>query len=392
MLAIRSRLRRQRPVIGVGVLVAAMIAVSGCADTGKWRGGPDDPQKPKPAVAITAPKADATDVPAIVEITFTTERTSSVAVKLTGEDDKAVAGDVGPSASSWVPREPLKYGTKYTVTVTANGSGGGTATATSSFTTMAKPDKLIRASSVVGDDKVVGVAMPMIIQFSRGIPKSKREALEARMTVESTPAQEGAWRWISSKEAHYRPREFWQSGTKLEVQIRIGGVPLGDGWYGRSDLTVSASVGASLVMVVDDATKHMTVTENGKVIKQIPVSLGAPSMPSSSGTMVIMDRKAKTVFDTMDAPDPANRYRMDIQYAQRLTWGGEFIHAAPWSVQHQGKRNVSHGCINMSTANAAWLFSKTKIGDPVTIKGTPRKLQWGNGWTDWSMSWDEYRS
>jgi hypothetical protein len=96
------------------------------------------------------------------------------------------------------------------------------------------------------------------------------------------------------------------------------------------------------------------------------------------------------VFDTMNDPNPANRYRTDIEYAQRLTWGGEFIHAAPWSVSDQGKRNVSHGCINMSTENAKWLFGQTVVGVPVVTKGTSRQLQWGNGWTDWNKTWDDY--
>ncbi|HEX5543441.1 MAG TPA: L,D-transpeptidase, partial [Micromonospora sp.] len=36
------------------------------------------------------------------------------------------------------------------------------------------------------------------------------------------------------------------------------------------------------------------------------------------------------------------------------------------------------------------LFEQTRVGDPITVKGTPRKLQNGNGWTDWNMSWEEY--
>jgi hypothetical protein len=51
---------------------------------------------------------------------------------------------------------------------------------------------------------------------------------------------------------------------------------------------------------------------------------------------------------------------------------------------------VSHGCVNVSMAMGAWLFSQTRIGDPITVKGTERKLQNGNGWTDWNMSWEEY--
>jgi hypothetical protein len=51
---------------------------------------------------------------------------------------------------------------------------------------------------------------------------------------------------------------------------------------------------------------------------------------------------------------------------------------------------VSHGCINMSTENAKWLFDQTVVGVPVVTKGTSRPLQWGNGWTDWNKTWDDY--
>jgi hypothetical protein len=31
------------------------------------------------------------------------------------------------------------------------------------------------------------------------------------------------------------------------------------------------------------------------------------------------------------------------------------------------------------------------LGDPITVSGTEEKLKNGNGWTDWNMSWDEYK-
>ena len=34
----------------------------------------------------------------------------------------------------------------------------------------------------------------------------------------------------------------------------------------------------------------------------------------------------------------------DVEYAMRVTYSGEFVHAAPWSVGSQGNANVSHGC------------------------------------------------
>lgn len=167
-------------------------------------------------------------------------------------------------------------------------------------------------------------------------------------------------------------------------------MPLSNGKYGDMDRKATAKIGRSFEMKVDNANKKMTVYENGALVRTIPVSLGKKSTPSSSGTMVVMEKKEATTFDTRDDPDPANRYVTDIQFAQRLTWGGEYIHAAPWSEHVQGRQNVSHGCVNVSMANARWLFEKTRIGDPITVKGTERKIAAGNGWTAWSLSWSAF--
>lgn len=383
MLVARAVRRCALPALAVAL---ALTACTSGSSPGDRRGS-----EPKgPAVTISSPKANATDVPASAEIEFKADGASSTTVELADADGNAVAGDMRPEGTAWLPRAQLDYDTKYTATVTATDVDDRTTTVKSSFTTMARPANLVRVSSVVGDDMTIGVGMPMIIQFGRDVPEKLRASVQRRMFVRSTPAQEGSWHWFSASEVHYRPKAFWRPGTKLDMRVLAGGLPLGAGWYGRADLTVVAQVGSALTMNVDNATKRMTVTENGKVIRIIPVSLGRPGMPSSSGTMLVMERLRKTIFDTTHDPNPANRYKIPIEYAQRITWGGEFIHAAPWSVADQGVRNVSHGCINMSTANAKWLFAKTKLGDPVTVRGTERQVQVGNGWTDWSMSWGAY--
>jgi lipoprotein-anchoring transpeptidase ErfK/SrfK len=237
---------------------------------------------------------------------------------------------------------------------------------------------------------VVGVAMPLIVQFSREIPSAERANVQRRLFVKSDPPQEGIWRWVSGTEVRYRPKVYWQPGTKVSYRLATGGLPMGDGYYGRSDIAVAASVGPSVILTVDNKTKQMTVTKNGKLLRKMPVSLGKARTPSSSGTMVIIEKLRKTVFDTRAELGPVEGYRINIEYAQRLTWGGEFIHSAPWSVGDQGKRNVSHGCVNLSPANAIWLYGVTTMGDPVIVKGTERQLQTDNGWTEWDMSWSEY--
>jgi lipoprotein-anchoring transpeptidase ErfK/SrfK len=174
-------------------------------------------------------------------------------------------------------------------------------------------------------------------------------------------------------------------------RVTLKGVPMGDGWYGRSDFTVDLKIGRSFVMTVSNKTKRMTVTQNGKVVNTIPVSLGKPSTPSSSGTMLVMEKKRHTVFDTREELGPVDGYRTEIDFAQRITWSGQFIHAAPWSEGKQGKINVSHGCVNVSEKMGAWLFGRTMMGDPITVTGTEARLQNGNGWTDWNVSWEQFK-
>ncbi|MBB5868142.1 lipoprotein-anchoring transpeptidase ErfK/SrfK [Allocatelliglobosispora scoriae] len=393
---------RRRALTALGLVGAGLAGLSACTDDdepgtpgqpGSSAGG-DSPAGPPPkaSVTITAPAADAKDVPAGVEIVFSAKDAVKTEVVLTDASGATVEGAMHPDGTGWMPGKTLAYGATYTAKVTATGDDNRPAEATATFTTMAKPSKTINFSSFLADGAVVGVGMPMIIRLSESIDSTAdRAAVQRRMQVRTEPAQEGIWTWYSGKEMHWRPKEFWKAGTKIFVDVRMGGVKVGDS-YGKVDLTLDCSTGSALVMTVDDKAKPkvMTVVKDGVILRRIPVSLGRATMPSSSGTMVIIERLAKTVFDTRTDPNPANRYVTPIDYAQRLTWGGEFIHSAPWSVGDQGKRNVSHGCINMSAANAKWLFSITRVGDPVTIKGTPRKLEWNNGWTDWDRPWEDY--
>jgi lipoprotein-anchoring transpeptidase ErfK/SrfK len=62
-------------------------------------------------------------------------------------------------------------------------------------------------------------------------------------------------------------------------------------------------------------------------------------------------------------------YKITVNYAVRVNWGGVYVHSAPWSVGSQGYANVSHGCINLGPDNAAWYFNQVNIGDPIIING-----------------------
>ncbi|GIJ06967.1 Ig-like domain-containing protein [Micromonospora andamanensis] len=402
-----GRFARAGALFGALGLVAS-LALSGCGEeraaaefvpgqtpgaTGaETPGTPGAPEVPSGPPLAVSPADGAKNRPVSVEIGAKLPEGGEVSqVTLKTEDGKTVKGKLRTDGSSWVPSAPLKWSTRYTATVSAKGPDGTVSEGASTFTTMAKPGSMITSGLYLFDDRTYGVAMPVVAEFHPGIPKKDRAKVQKRMFVQTDPPQPGAWHWVSNgTQAYYRAPEYWKAGTKLTVRIALAGIPLSNGRFGNVDRNATAKIGSAFEMKVTNSDKQMRVYEDGQLIKTLPVSLGKKKTPSSSGTLVVMEKKEATVFDTMDDPDPENRYVTDIQFAQRLTWGGEYIHAAPWSEGVQGRQNVSHGCVNVSMANARWLFKRTKIGDPITITGTERKLAAGNGWTAWNLSWSEF--
>jgi lipoprotein-anchoring transpeptidase ErfK/SrfK len=365
-----------------GMILLGGLSACGTADAATWHGKDGavaTTDKDAPAAAtITAPANGATNVSTAVELALGGADTKTADVTVTDPAGAKVDGAVRADGTTWIPATQLQYGTAYTAEV----KGGGKV----SFTTMAKPGKTVSTNISMKDGAVYGVGLPIVVRFGSSIPKDQRAAVERRLMVTSTPAQVGSWNWFSGDEVHYRPKEYWQPGTQLNIRLATGGLAMAKG-FGVKDVTAHATIGDAIIMTTDDTTHQMTVTKNGQVVKTIPVSLGKKSTPSSSGNMVIMTKNQSELFVSTDPADP---YRETVYWTMRLTSSGQYIHAAPWSVGDQGKRNVSHGCTNVSTANAKYLFALTHIGDPVVVKGTSRKLDWGNGWTDWNRTWDEY--
>jgi lipoprotein-anchoring transpeptidase ErfK/SrfK len=166
---------------------------------------------------------------------------------------------------------------------------------------------------------------------------------------------------------------------------------------GRRTVTSSFSIGARQISTVDIVKHTLTVTRNGKVIKVIPVTTGMtdskPTFLTRGGIKVIMSRESSVRMDAAttgtDPKDP-NYYNLTVHWALRLTYSGEFLHAAPWSVAQQGKANVSHGCTGMSDADAKWMYDHSQVGDVVVYVHSKRPLEWGNGYTAWNKSFDDW--
>jgi lipoprotein-anchoring transpeptidase ErfK/SrfK len=373
--------------------VAGLAALTAC--TGDPPKSPDDVARramaaPALPFAFSVSPADKqAKVPVSTEVGIKVSGGSVEKVAMVDAAGKAVSGRLREDGSTWVPSKPLRYSSRYTAAVTAVGARQHRETRTVTFTTMGQPSRLAGTGLYMFDGRQYGVGMPIAVEILQPVPEKMRAAVQRRLFVTSDPPQPGAWHWFNGSAVEYRPAKYWLPGTKLSVRIALQGQPLGNGYYGDQDRTATASIAKDVVELrITNHPKQMKMYKNGKLMRTMPVSLGKPSTPSSSGHMVIMDKAYHTVFDTRG--DPLGGYVAPVDFAMRLTWGGEFIHSAPWSVGDQGYRNVSHGCVNLGPGNARWLFEQSHIGDPVTVTGTEVKLAPGNGWTVWDMSWTDF--
>jgi lipoprotein-anchoring transpeptidase ErfK/SrfK len=311
-------------------------------------------------------------------------------VHVTAAGGASLAGRLTPDGTRWTSSAPLALSTTYTVAGIGAGSSGSPQRLTSTFRTVT-PAALTYPSVIPLRGETVGVGLPVIIYWSHRV--TDRAGAERLLTVTADKPVTGSWHWLSSTEVHYRPRTFWPAYTHVSVHIAVGGRNLGGGVYGEQSRTIDFTVGSSVISRVNNATKTMTVTQNGKALRTMPVSLGKASTPTSSGTMVVITKFDQKYFDSASfgvPRDSAEGYYTKVFWDTKYTYGGEYVHAAPWSVGQQGRANVSHGCVNVSTDNAKWFYYLSKRGDVVQVDGTERAVRPGDGFTDWNVSWSNW--
>lgn len=347
----------------------------------------------KSQAVITGAFFDQSGVDARQPLTLDVQQGKFVSVAITDPAGKPVTGSAGPGETTWqVPAGALKAGTTYQVQAAAVDRAGREATAVSSFTTAA-PTRSNNFEFSLREGATYGVGMPVSLRFEGTV--KDRAAVERKLKVTTSVPVEGGWSWVGEKTVTYRPKEYWPAGTTVTVSAPLEGVETEPGMVVAADKSMSFKIGSSVISVVDAQTHQMTVTKDGEVINTIPITTGKPGSETRSGIKVIMSKDRRMTMDSATlgvgkgSPD---YYRLDVEYAMRLTTSGEFVHSAPWSVGSQGKENVSHGCVGMSTANAEWFYNQSKIGDILQVTNTGRKQDAGNGITVWNVGWDAWQA
>jgi lipoprotein-anchoring transpeptidase ErfK/SrfK len=409
---------RRRTIFITAAGAAAGTLLTACSGDPKpaaWSGTPSPSGEPQPGATPPPGSASATFAPphgtanfapaTPVVVTAVNGTLKEVSVSAGG---KSVAGSLDAAQTTWTSTGTLAYGKSYEIKATIVGADGNAVEQAATFSTV-KPASTAtvtfqaNAMTAMNSGGTYGVGQVIIARFSKS-PSDRMAAVKA-IEVTSTPSVEGRWYWVDSRTAHYRPENFWAKGTKVTATAKIRGVNLGKGVYGAANTSVSITIGPSRVAIADNKTHYMRVFIDGVQVKNMPISMGKDGgvttadggrvlFPTRSGTHVVMSRELEhqmtsASYGVTNPKDP-NFYDELIKLCCRISYSGEFVHSAPWSVGDQGKRNVSHGCINVSPSNAQWFYDNFRLGDVVVVRGTGRAQGIGDSaGAVWDIPWSK---
>ena len=395
---VRSLIRRAgtTPRLAVIVILAAMVAALSACGSGTAPEARPILQKGDPYTDLLVPRLEASvrdgavGVPVDAPVAVKADDGVLGRVTMTNEQGKVVQGSLGPDGVSWSTAEPLGYNKQYTLTAEALGLGGRVSDRMIFQT--ASPQNLTMPYVMPGDGEVVGVGQPVAIRFDENIPD--RSAAQSAIDIKTDPPVDGAFYWLNNREVRWRPADYWEPGTRVQVSVNTYGVDLGDGLFGQDDISTSFTIGDEVIATADDSTKMLTVRRNGEVVKTMPMSMGKNSTPTDNGVYIIGDRYQELVMDSSTygvAVNSPDGYRLEVDWATQMSYSGIYVHSAPWSVASQGNTNVSHGCLNVSPDNALWFYDNTKRGDVVEVVNTVGDTLSGtDGLGDWNIPWDTW--
>lgn len=399
------------PFAVLATLLALLLVVAGCtiplpAGSAGETTPVETTEAPAPASLEVTPEDNATDVAVVDGVQATVENGTISDVVLTNDAGKEIEGELARDGSEWKPAVTLGYGRTYTLEITYQGAVGEPETDKRSFT-MAQPESIVTPTIVssgggaLESDRKYGVGIIVAAKFDQ--PIGDRDKAEEHMKVTTSPEVEGNWYWLNDSTAHWRPENYYETGTRVQVDLDTEGRDLGDGQWGGESAEVDFTIGERRVTIADDATKTVSVFHDQELVKTMPTSMGKGGWATygnvtmhfwtQRGTYTVLDKASSVVMDSSTYGLPLSAgYKVTVADGVRISNDGIYFHALESSMWAQGNTNTSHGCLNLSPADADWYFEQAVAGDVVEVKGTggPDLEVWQNG--DWSVPWEEWQT
>jgi lipoprotein-anchoring transpeptidase ErfK/SrfK len=407
--------QRRKIILGAFGAAAALTA-AGCSAAshanGRAKATPDpaagrwQPPSAAPITLTVSPKAGAAKASPTEPVTVSVEGGALKSVTVVN-GGKSISGAVQSDGLSWRSTGTMAYDKTYKVTASILDSTGARVEKTSTFTTL-KPKHVaavtFQANSLnaLKTGGTYGMGQPVIVAFSHDI--TNKSAAEKAIAVETSPAVQGKFHWVSGSIVHWRPAKYWAKGTRVKVKVDALGVDLGKSVYGAASRETHFTIGRTLRAVCDNNTHRTKVYIDGKMVRDMASSTGRGGYTTGAngqqihfwtheGPHVVLSKERTHSMSSASygLTDPKNPYYYApeiVQLCTRISYSGEFLHAAPWN-HALGRANLSHGCVNLSTADAQWVYDNFIIGDIVEVKHTPKPLPLSDG-GDWMVSYDRY--
>ncbi|MFG2816706.1 L,D-transpeptidase [Streptomyces sp. NPDC004673] len=407
--------KRRNGLTVASALLGGVLVLTGCSgggDANASDGGESSQAQADEAAAQKSSEAQITITPKDGSNNASINNSAAVkvakgtltGVSMTTADGKPVDGALSADKLSWKPTAQLDRSTTYKLAAEAKDSEGRVAHENASFTTVSPTNSFI-GNFTPDNGSTVGVGMPVSINFDKAI--TDKAAVQKGITVSSSSGQEVVGHWFNANRIDFRPETYWKENSTVTLKLSLDGVEGADGVYGVQQKTVTFHVGRNQVSYVDAKTKQMKITQDGKVVKQIPISAGSPENKTYAGTMVMSEKFEQTRMNgaTVGFTDDDGKGEYDIKdvpHAIRLTGSGTFLHGNYWGAKSIfGSENTSHGCVGLSDTKgakdpntpAAWVFNHSLVGDVVVIKNTGDKtVAPDNGLNGWNMDWAQWKA
>jgi lipoprotein-anchoring transpeptidase ErfK/SrfK len=315
-------------------------------------------------------------------------------VTATDRNGRFVAGRLDADGTHWRSTGPLSAGTHYTVRVSTENGDGAPGRQTIGFDTKPVGNQLTVAFGP--DAGTYGVGEPVTATLSKPVKdRAARAAVERGLHVASSPAVTGSWYWVDDHTLHFRPKTYWPAHATITVSSSLAGTQISKGVFGGPAKPVTFDTGDKVLALTDAASHELTFYRNGEAVRTIPITTGKPGFATRNGIKVVLEKQSYVQMKSSTvgiAAGSSDSYDLPVYWATRVTWSGEYVHAAPWSVGSQGAANVSHGCTGMSTDNAHWFYDAVRPGDLVQVVGSGGHDMepFGNGFGDWNLSWSDW--
>jgi len=160
-------------------------------------------------------------------------------------------------------------------------------------------------------------------------------------------------------------------------------------------LVNNSITGVGREILVNLTKQHLYAYQDGQVAFDFDIASGRPELPTPIGRWTVQYKRANFVFTSPWPPgSPFYYYPTHINYALNFHDGGFYLHDAWWRCAYgpganlphqvnctdegdpadnrppehvQGWEYGSHGCVGMTTTNAAKLYAWAPVGTTVLI-------------------------